>query len=106
MTLKQTLLPALVDKARSQEMSNRITLRTDRFNMTERQEIIELPDNDVSVELEVRFYTIAKYVGLIGQGNIDNFSETAHSILVNSDKQEDLVNSCSLFGLIKDCQTA
>ena len=64
----QTLLPALIEKAKSQEMSNRLILRTDRFNPTERQDIdiVELPDNDVSIELEVRFYTIAKYVGLIG----------------------------------------
>lgn len=88
-------------------MSNRLTMRTDRFNMTERVDldIMELPDNDVSIELEIRFYTVAKYVGLIGSENIDNFSETAHPILVNQDKQEDLVNSCSLFDLIKDCQT-
>jgi hypothetical protein len=60
-------------------MSNRL-LNYDRFNTADGskqdQEVVEIPDNDVSVELETRFYTVAKYIGLIGQSEIDLFSET------------------------------
>jgi len=67
--------------------------------LAEKPEIVELPDNNCSVELEAKFYTIAKYIGLIGSSDIDRFSETAHPLLVNHDKQEDLINACNLFGL-------
>ena len=59
----------------------------------------EIQDNEVSIDLEIRFHTIAKYLGLIGSKDVDFFSETRNSILVNEDKQEDLLSICKLFGL-------
>ena len=69
LSFKDQLIPALVEKAKAQEMSNRL-LNYDRFNSADGSkhdlDLVEIPDNNVSVELETKFYTVAKYIGLIG----------------------------------------
>lgn len=102
---KEKLIPALLEKANAQELCNRLS-NSDRFNNTDTkyksdlERFEQIPDNHTSVDLEIRFHTIAKYIGLICANDVDFFSETRDPFLVNQDKQEDLLIMCKLFDLI------
>ena len=53
------------------------------------------------MDLTFRFYTVARYVGLIQSKNVDFFRDENEDILVNDDLQEDLLRVCRIFELFE-----
>lgn len=86
---KDKLIPALLEKANAQDLCNRLS-NSDRFNnpdlnkyKSDLERFEEIPDNHTGVDLEIRFHTIANYLGLICANDVDFFSETRDPFLVN-----------------------